>query len=457
MEEKKGYSAHVVVLPFPAQGHINPMLQFSKRLASKGIKITVSTTLSSVKSMQSRAGSITLESIYDDNTEGGLAGPAALMGFLEKFEVVGAHCLGELFKKLENSEYPVKGLVYDANLPWALNIAQQLGVASAAFFTQSCAAIACYYPMYVEMCGKPLSVPAFSMPGLRQPALPNPTSFGSETERFPPLIKHILNQFSNIEKADWILFNSFYKLEEEVLNWMTNLYSTVRTIGPTLPSVYLDKSLEDDKDYGFNLYKPISETCMQWLNSKEPGSVVYVSFGSAAALNASQMIEMAHALRQTNSNFLWVVKATEESSLPNKFVEDTSEKGLVVAWCPQLEVLAHQAIGCFITHCGWNSTVEGVSLGVPMVGMPQFLDQMTNAYLLEKVWEVGVQPKVDEKGLASGEEIESCISQVMQAGGKGKEFKKKAMQWKQFAMDAMNEGGSSDKCIDEIIGRLVCT
>ncbi|KAG2693039.1 hypothetical protein I3760_08G080100 [Carya illinoinensis] len=457
MEEKRGYNAHVVVLPFPAQGHINPLLQFSKRLDSKGIKITVSTTLSSVKSMQSRAGSITLESIYDDNTEGALARPAALMGFLEKFEVVGAHCLGELFKKLENSEYPVKGLVYDANLPWALNIAQQLGVASVAFFTQSCAAIACYYPMYVEMCGKPLSVPAFSMPGLRQPALPNPASFGSETERFPPLIKHILNQFSNIEKADWILFNSFYKLEEEVLKWITNLYPTVRTIGPTLPSVYLDKRLEDDKCYGFNLYKPISETYMQWLNSKEPASVVYVSFGSTAALNAPQMIEMAHALRQTSSNFLWVVKETEESSLPNKFVEDTSGKGLVVAWCSQLEVLAHQAIGCFITHCGWNSTMEGVSLGVPMVGMPQFLDQMANAYLLEKVWEVGVQPKVDEKGLASGEEIESCINQVMQVGGRRKEFKKKAMQWKQFAMEAMNEGGSSDKCIDEIIGRLVCS
>lgn len=238
---------------------------------------------------------------------------------------------------------------------------------------------------------------------------------------------------------------------------MTNLYSTVRTIGPTVPSVYLDKRLEDDKDYGFNLYKPISETCMQWLDSKEPGSVVYVSFGSAAALSAPQMTEMAHALRQTSSNFLWVVKATEESNLPNKFVEETSGKGLVVAWCPQLEVLAHQAIGCFITHCGWNSTVEGVSLGVPMVGMPQFLDQMTNAYLLEKVWEVGVQPKVDEKGLASGEEIERCISQVMQAGERGQEFKKKAMQWKQIAKEAVDEGGSSDKCIDEIIAQLVCT
>lgn len=218
MEEKEGYRAHVLVLPYAGQGHINPMLQFSKRLASKGIKITVSTTLSTVKSMQSRAGSIALESIYDDTSEaGGMLGEAALMGFLQKFETVGAHCLAELIKKLENSEYPVKGLVYDANLPWALNVAKELGVPSAAFFTQSCAAIACYYPMYMEMCGKPLSVPAFSMPGLRQPALPNfPSSVSDTDQRFPSIIKHILNQFSNIEKADWILFNSFYKLEEEV-------------------------------------------------------------------------------------------------------------------------------------------------------------------------------------------------------------------------------------------------
>lgn len=233
---------------------------------------------------------------------------------------------------------------------------------------------------------------------------------------------------------------------------MANLWP-VRTIGPTVPSFYLDKRVEDDTDYGFNLYKPKTESCVSWLNTKEPGSVVYVSFGSVASLNAEQMTEMAWALRQISYNFLWVVKITEDSNLPNNFMEETAGKGLVVTWCPQLEVLAHHALGCFITHCGWNSTVEAISFGVPMVGMPQFLDQMTNAYFVEKVWAVGVQPKVNGNNLATREEIDRCISEVMH-GERAEEIKTNAKQWKEFAKEAVDEGGSSDKYINEIIARL---
>lgn len=215
MEGERAYGAHVVVLPFHGQGHINPMLQLSKRLASKGLKITVATTLSSINSMQAGAGSIAFEPIYDDCIEGGFGGPGGLMGFMERFKASATRCLPDLIKKPEKSEFPVKCLVYDANLPWALNIAKQLGVSAAAFFTQSCAAIASYYPMYMEMSDEQLPVPVFSMPGLRPPGIPNLPSFGSGAGRFPPIIRIILDQFSNIEEADWILFNSFDKLEEE--------------------------------------------------------------------------------------------------------------------------------------------------------------------------------------------------------------------------------------------------
>lgn len=221
MEEERGYRAHVVVLPFHGLGHINPMFQLSKRLASKGLKITVATTVSSMRSMQAGGpgGSITFEPIYDDCIEGGLGGPGWLLGFMERFKASAERCLPDLVKN--NSEsYPVKCLVYDANLPWALNIAKQLGVSGVAFFTQSCAAIASYYPMYMDMSDQQLSVPAFSMPGLRQPdQIPSCLAFGSDAGRYHPIIRIILDQFSNIDKADWILFNSFDKLEEEVTSF----------------------------------------------------------------------------------------------------------------------------------------------------------------------------------------------------------------------------------------------
>uniref|UniRef100_A0A5B6Z8I9 Glycosyltransferase n=1 Tax=Davidia involucrata TaxID=16924 RepID=A0A5B6Z8I9_DAVIN len=458
MEKERAYNAHLVVLPFHGQGHINPMVQFSKRLASKGIKITVTTTLSNTKTMQAAAGSITFEPIYDDCTESGVGGPGGFKGFLERFEASGSRSLAELIRKLENSECPVKCLVYDANIVWALDIAKQQGIAGAAFFTQSCAAIASYYPMHHELAGEPLPVPAFSMPGLPQLRIPNLPSLGFNTGCYPPIIRHILKQFNNIEKADWVLFNSFDTLEEEVVKWMSNLWP-VRTIGPTLPSVYLDNRVVNDSDYGFNLYKPNTDTCMKWLNTKPAGSVVYVSFGSAASLNAQQMEEMAEALKQnsnTSTFFLWVVKPTEECKLPSNFVEETSEKGLVVTWCPQLEVLAHHAVGCFITHCGWNSTVEAISFGVPLVAMPQFLDQVTNAYFVEQFWGVGIKPEADEKGLANREEIYRCIREIMH-GDRGQLIKKNAIRWRELAKEAVCQGGSSDKYIDEIIASFAAT
>ncbi|KAL2506054.1 UDP-glycosyltransferase 74E2 [Abeliophyllum distichum] len=442
--------AHVVVLAYHGQGHINPMVQFSRRLAAKGIQVTVATTLSNTKAMQSASSSIVFESIYDDCTEGGVAGPGGFRGFLDRFEASGTRNLTQLIR---NSERPVKCLFYDANITWVSSVASHMGVARAAFFTQSCAAVASYYPMHCDLSEVTPPVSAFSMPGLPEIGLPNLPSLGPDTGRYPPIIRYILQQFHNSENADWVLFNSFDKLEEEVVSWMSKLWP-VRTIGPTLPSIYLDNRIESDNDYGFNIHKPNTDACMKWLDSKETGSVVYVSFGSNANLNTEQTAEVAEALKQSNNSFLWVVKPSEESKLPTNFSNENSEKGLVVKWCPQLAVLAHHAAGCFISHCGWNSTMEAISLGVPMVAMPQFLDQMTNAHFVEHIWRVGMMPKADEKGVTRSDEIKRCINEIMQGGG-GQEIRKNAIYWKVLAQEAIDEGGSSDKYIDEIISHLL--
>ena len=103
--------------------------------------------------------------------------------------------------------------------------------------------------------------------------------------------------------------------------------------------MFLDKRLEDDKDYGLSIFKPNTNGCMKWLNNCPKGLVVYVSFGSCAELKVEQMEKLAWGLKMSNMSFLWVVMALEEVKLPKTFVEETSEKGLMVHWCPQLEVL----------------------------------------------------------------------------------------------------------------------
>lgn len=228
----------------------------------------------------------------------------------------------------------------------------------------------------------------------------------------------------------------------------------VGTIGPTLPSMYLDKRLEDDKDYGISRFKPKTSVCMSWLNDKPSGSVVYVSFGSISALNQDQMEELAWGIKGSKFQFLWVVRETEETKLPKNFIEETSDRGLIVSWCSQLEVLAHESVGCFVTHCGFNSVLEALSLGVAMVGMPQWSDQPTNVKYIEDVWEVGVRAMGDENGLVRREVVEKCVKEVME-GEKGKKMKENARKWKKLAKETTDEGGNSEKDINEFVAKLL--
>lgn len=228
----------------------------------------------------------------------------------------------------------------------------------------------------------------------------------------------------------------------------------VKTIGPCIPSMYLDKRLPNDNDYGLSLFQAQTEACIQWLDARETGSVVYVSMGSLASLGGEQMVEIAKGLEKCDKFFLWVVRASEENKLPLNFKEKTSMKGLIVNWCSQLEVLAHRALGCFVTHCGWNSTLEAVSLGVPMVAFPQWTDQPTNAKCIVDFWKIGVRVKVDDKGFLQADEIEFCIREVME-GERAEEIRTNAIKWKQLSKEAMEEGGSSDRNIEEFVAKLL--
>lgn len=226
------------------------------------------------------------------------------------------------------------------------------------------------------------------------------------------------------------------------------------TIGPTLPSFYLDNRILNDNDYDLNLFTLDKSITTNWLNKMPERSVVFVSFGSMACLGHKQVEELAWGLKKSSFYFLWVIRDSEETKkLPKGFVDEIGDKGLVVNWSPQLEVLANKALGCFFTHAGWNSTIEALSLAVPMVAMPQWTDQPTDAKFVEDVWKVGVRVRVDEDGIVRRDEIERCIREVME-GQSGREMRTNAKKWRDLAIEAVSEGGTSDKNIDEFISKL---
>ncbi|CAL5336933.1 unnamed protein product [Camellia sinensis] len=355
-----------------------------------------------------------------------------VQAYLTHLEATSSKTLAELIKRHQNSDHPIDCIVYDAFLPWALEVAKEFGLAGAAFFTQPCAVNYIYYYAHNGLLKLPVersSLPV-SIPGMPMLELEDMPSFIYVHGSYPAYFEMVLKQFSNVEKADYVLVNTFYELEDKVVDSMSKV-SPLMTIGPTIPSLYLDKRVENDNDYGLNLFQLDPSICLEWLSHMLKKSVVYMSFGSMANL----------------------VRASEEAKLPKKFVEETSNKGLLVGWSPQLEVLASETIGCFFSHCGWNSTIEALSLGVPMVVMPQCTDQTTNAKFVQDVWKVGIKVKVNEKGIVGREEVEDCIREVM-GGDRGEELKKNAIKWRDLAKEAISEGGTSDKDIDELVSKL---
>ncbi|KMT15549.1 hypothetical protein BVRB_3g059010 [Beta vulgaris subsp. vulgaris] len=453
-ETKTSTLAHVLVFPFPIQGHINPMLQFSKRLASKGLKVTfiITDSLSKLLPPRSNSSPIQIRSISD-----GLKDDEKVddyEAYLELFERVVPQSVAHLIEEYKVTNHPVKFIVYDCLITWVLDLARTAEIEAAPYFTQSAAVHSIHYHVYERALKLPIEGSLISMPSiplLRPNEMPslivNPGCYSS--------INCLnINQSSNFGKARLMFFNTIDKLESQVLDWMRSKQWPIKTIGPAIPSMYLDQRLEDDKEYGLNFFEPETDACLQWLDTKETSSVVYISMGSFAALGVEQMEEIAKGITQTGKYFLWVVRASEEAKLPPNFKNDVTRQGLVVNWCPQLAILAHRAIGCFVTHCGWNSTLEAISLGVPLVAMPQWTDQPTNAKYIADVWRIGVRLKVDDKGIVTRDEVDVCIREVME-GERSIGFKKNVMEWKKLAQEAMEEGGSSDRNIEEFVAELM--
>ena len=212
-------SSHCLVLTHPLVGHINPMLQFSKRLEQKGLRVTLVVTKLVHKTMNiSLHGSVAVETISDGYDDGGRKVGEGVELYLERFRRVGSETLVGLVERLAGSGQPVRCIVYDAFLPWVLDVAKRFGLVGAAFFTQSCAVDAVYY--HANKCL--LKAPAasgeeISMPGLPRLGRSDLPTFVSEQGSHPAMTKMVVDQFSNVERADWVLCNTYHELEEEVL------------------------------------------------------------------------------------------------------------------------------------------------------------------------------------------------------------------------------------------------
>ncbi|KAK9937755.1 hypothetical protein M0R45_014525 [Rubus argutus] len=172
------------------------------------------------------------------------------------------------------------------------------------------------------------------------------------------------------------------------------------------------------KPMGYSLWKEEID-CLQWLQSKAPNSIVYVNFGSIAVLTPEQLLEFGWGLANTKLPFFWVIRPDlvvgNSAILPPEFETETKDRGLIASWCAQEQVLNHPSVGGFLTHCGWNSIIESVTAGVPMVCWPFFSDQQTNTYYTCNDWGIGME--ITEEATAplgsSSTNLDNLVNQVL--------------------------------------------
>jgi len=206
---------------------------------------------------------------------------------------------------------------------------------------------------------------------------------------------------------------------------------------------------------GSSLWKE-DTSCMTWLGKQSKHSVIYVSLGSIASMDEKQLAELAWGLASSQHPFLWVVRPGSIrgsewiEALPKDFKEKIEEKGCIVNWAPQKEVLAHGAVGGFLTHCGWNSTLESIFEGIPMICRPCFGDQRVNARYVSHVWKIGLELENEmERG-----EIERAVRKVM-AEKEGEALRERAKNLKENIELCIKEGGSSYNSLNRLVEMIM--
>ncbi|GLJ25357.1 hypothetical protein SUGI_0485570 [Cryptomeria japonica] len=471
-EQERIKRPHVVVFPCPGQGHMNPLMEFAKRLAYRNLHVTFIVTERVKKQIiQAREGAdahVQLPNIKIETISDGLSSDCEetkdVDMIIDLLRKVGGLAFERLIERLNSQGDTVSCIVYDSLMSWIPHIANKFKVPSAFFWTQSCAVYSIYYHFYTGMVkanNEEENVRAvIEIPGLPQLCQSDMPSFLQSSNPYGSLLQLVMNQFSTISQATWILGNSFNELEMREIQYMDSLIP-IRTVGPLVPSAFIEGNNPQDQDVGIHLWK--AENCIEWLNTKEASTVVYVSFGSLAILSKEQIIEIAIGLRNSRHSFLWVIRPdqkNEENTNVDDFLKDflqeTIDQGLVVSWCPQMAVLNHPSVGMFVTHCGWNSTLESLCSGLPVLTFSQWSDQTTNSKYVEEVWKTGIRLNKTTHGLVGRDEVEKSIKTITESE-QGVEMRKNALQWKTLAKDAMMKGGSSDKNIDWFIHEVIAT
>ncbi|MQL98638.1 hypothetical protein Taro_031354 [Colocasia esculenta] len=465
---------HFVLVPLLAPGHMIPMVDMARLLAAHGAVVSVAITpvnAARIGDVIRRCADSGLPVHFIE-----LPFPCREVGLPEgcenldllpsrslfpNFHRAARTLLEPLEQQLRRSRPAPSCVVSDSAFPWTRELARSFGVPWLLFHGFCCFALLCQHnlhehkthlhvasdsdPFVLPCLGQRIEVTRAQLPG----------AFSSTLK-----IQDIREQIRNGElTADGFVVNTFAELEPAFVHDLQEATGKkVWTVGPLslCNKKALDVAERGDKASIDNA------RCLKWLDSMDPGSVVYASFGSIARLAPSQLKEIGLGLEASGHPFIWVIKTRDEKASreverwleEEGFEERNRTKGLLIrGWAPQLLILSHPAVGGFLTHCGWNSTLEGVCAGVPMVSWPLFGEQFLNEKLIGQILGVAVGVGVytpivwteEEKAevLVRRDEVARAVASLMHGGEEAAERRRRARELGEKARRAVVEGGSS--------------
>ncbi|CAN6163504.1 unnamed protein product [Urochloa humidicola] len=456
---------HFLLVAYGVQSHINPARVLAHRLTRLGINgsilVTLSIPVASYRRMfpDTTTAETTTDGIisyvpYSDGVDDGSWPKGANDRALRRR--ASSESLSAIVSRLAGRGQPVTCMMCTMVFLPVLDIAREHNIPVAIYCIQLATLLAIsyhYFHGYNELITSHATDPAYEvcLPGLSRPLrignFPSFLTDMSGNEMSKDLIEASQELFEYMDQ--WppkVLVNTFDELEANMIKEMKK-HLDMFAVGPMVGSstearIHLFKHDNvDEKRY------------MEWLQAHPEKSVVYVSFGSVTKYTKQQMDEIVGGLQQCGRPYLLAVRrdGLENYDESHHSLANTQSQGMVVEWCNQLEVLSHSAVGCFISHCGWNSTIEAVVSGVPIIGVPNMFDQPTNIYLIEEEWEIGIKGESNSDGVVIGTELARCIELLMVEGPKAKAIRERAKVLKEIAQATTNIGGSAETNLRDFV------
>ncbi|CAI0465040.1 unnamed protein product [Linum tenue] len=466
-------------IPFLAPGHMVPMVDIARLFAAAGgrdIRVTILTTTTNARRISSaidrdslsgrRISLLTLafpfkEAGLPEGCENLLSAPTPEINF-KLFH--GIELLQPEMIDLVRTHRP-DCLVTDYLYPWSADVSAELGIPRLAFsgsgFFNLCIADS------IEA-NNPHAQISSESEEFVVPGIPNRVTL--TRSQLPDIVKgeaKLSRFFDKLKQAErrsyGVIVNTFHYLEAEYADHYRRVTGLKAwQLGPV--SLFINRNFDDKINRG-GKSDVNAENCLNWLDSMKPNSVLYICLGSLTRFSKAQISEISRALEESSHPFIWfdqVDEGKEQWWLPEGFENRVKQsgKGLIIrGWAPQMAILEHASIGGFVTHCGWNSIMEGVCAGVPMVTWPIFAEQFYNEKLVTQVMKFGVSVgnevwsvwATEELPLIRGERLRSAVEVVMGGGVEAAEMRRKAVELGKEAKRAVGEGGTSS---DELKGLL---